>query len=333
MSRHRHPNLAPIEVASISQRYQAGESARAIARSLNLHPSTVLKQLHRHGVVIRPFSVSNRHDHLDESVFDRITEESAYWIGLLMADGSISLGPYSHTISISLAGADGHHLERLRTFLKSSNALLPLVPRKPWHQAPVRLSVSSHRLVAALAKYGVLPRKTYTAQVIGLEGNRNFWRGMIDGDGEVTIKPINTRPYATIGLAGNLAICEQFAAFARTHAPSAALRVQPTGTSYGVRLTGNPAITLVKTLYRRCTVALPRKWQTAQEIMRLPPYVPHVFTPGGMNPRRRFTPKAIRLIRAIHTTGLFSQVQIAKMFDTDQPHISAIVLRHIWKHL
>jgi hypothetical protein len=31
--------------------------------------------------------------------------------------------------------------------------------------------------------FGVIPKKRLVAKVIGLEGNRHFWRGVLDRDG------------------------------------------------------------------------------------------------------------------------------------------------------
>lgn len=52
---------------------------------------------------------------MDESVFDAINEQSAYWIGDLMADGNIYTGKTGNPrIALTLAEGDREHLVKLR---------------------------------------------------------------------------------------------------------------------------------------------------------------------------------------------------------------------------
>jgi len=55
---------------------------------------------------------------MDETVFDAITEQSAYWIGNLMADGNIYTGKTGNPrIALTLAECDREHLVNLEGFL------------------------------------------------------------------------------------------------------------------------------------------------------------------------------------------------------------------------
>lgn len=61
----------------------------------------------------------------DNTVFDSIdTEEKAYWLGFIFADGTINSSPLEagkkpkYTMEISLKVDDFHHLEKFNTFMK-----------------------------------------------------------------------------------------------------------------------------------------------------------------------------------------------------------------------
>ena len=45
------------------------------------------------------------------------------------------------------------------------------------------LRFSSKKIADILAMFGVIPKKSLVAKVIGLEGNRHFWCGVLDRDG------------------------------------------------------------------------------------------------------------------------------------------------------
>ena len=56
----------------------------------------------------------------NEHFFDTIdTQEKAYWLGFLFADGNVS--NISNTVSISLKGDDIAHLEKFKIFINASN--------------------------------------------------------------------------------------------------------------------------------------------------------------------------------------------------------------------
>ena len=61
-----------------------------------------------------------RQNTLDETAFDVVTPESAYWVGFLMATGSITrAGTRSPAIAVTTADEDRAHLERFRSFVKA----------------------------------------------------------------------------------------------------------------------------------------------------------------------------------------------------------------------
>lgn len=211
---------------------------------------------------------------LNESAFDTITEESAYWAGFLMADGCISDTDRSTPkVSVRLAVKDRVHLEAFRDFLGSKHAIVPVKRKHP----AVDFRFRSARIVDALASLGILPRKTHAARFLGgLEYNRHAWRGVIDGDGSLGLHGMGRKRLVRpmLSLAGSEPLMRQFIDFARTVA-DCALTLQPHGKIWKVQLSCNTAYLAAKSLYEDCTVALSRKLATAVEIIRRGPIAPY----------------------------------------------------------
>jgi hypothetical protein len=62
---------------------------------------------------------------------------------------------------------------------------------------------------------------------------------------------------------------------------------------------------------------------------RYPERVPrgehHVFA--------KFTAATVRKVRALHATGKFTQVELAKRFKISRPHLCGLLKRKFWRHL
>ena len=181
-----------------------------------------------------------------------------------MADGAVD----GNRVRLKLAERDREHVEKFRTFLKTT---LPLRLTKP---TPTRgqagqdqygIEICSDRIAADLACFGVLPRKSFTAQVVGLDSNCDFWRGMIDGDGCIVI---NRNDYPLIHLVGSRDSMVQFAAFVRSHAPSWQGDLCKSGNIFRVTVSGRNAVIIMALLYSDCAVALTRKHEKTHRIIQ-----------------------------------------------------------------
>ena len=86
---------------------------------------SVSKILKDAGVVIYNTA---QHTCIDETVFDVIdTEEKAYWLGFMYADGCIYSKEYR--MELSLQGSDVEHLQKFSKFLKSTKSDLVKIYR------------------------------------------------------------------------------------------------------------------------------------------------------------------------------------------------------------
>ena len=208
---------------------------------------------------------------LNEAAFDIITEESAYWIGFLMADGNISYKREIPVIALYLKESDLPHLEKFRMFVGSSHKIGHYV-NKIWGNTSYSLSFSSEKIANRLAEYGIVRRKCFIGKSTGLEDNRHFWRGIIDGDGHLGVYPRKTsvgtiRPIPYISVTGNLYLCNQFKSFLESALNLSMPNIVASKKSYAFSVSDHRALKAIKLLYEGCIVALERKLAIANKIM------------------------------------------------------------------
>ncbi len=192
---------------------------------------------------------------LNESVFENITDDSAYWLGFLLADGNVS----KNTICINLKTSDTPHLEKFRDFVGGNQKIS--VSKDP---RVSRYSFGSIKMVKDLAKWWIIPAKSYVAKVHPeLENNRHFWRGMIDGDGHISLS------HSAIGLCGTFDVCESFRKFAVTKINSKAIVTKAKDNLWHIRFgCGRPdSAQLLKTIYHNCETYLDRKYISANTLI------------------------------------------------------------------
>lgn len=256
--------MSPAVRDAIVREYTAGDSCRTIATRHGLDHTSIWSFLKRHGS-LRSYRESNRRLSVNETAFDSITQTSAYWAGMLMADGNITTRQYSTYITLALSPSDADHVVAFRTFLGSTHSLGTTSGRGYKNsKGTVRFTVASVRLAESLARFGVIPRKSKNAKVCLLDDDRHFWRGVVDGDGFLFItgegKPV-------VGLVGARPLLQQFLTFVRSFHPDAGATIRQLHSIWSVRFSGKSAVRIARHLYNRCSVALPRKLAKAREIL------------------------------------------------------------------
>ena len=100
-----------------------------------------------------------------EKVFETIdTEEKAYWLGFLYADGNVDAD--QNTISLALSEEDKSHVKRFRTFMSLCDKKLHKKYKKKDNKTYVsyEFSFTSQIIKEQLVRLGCRPKKTYTLQ-------------------------------------------------------------------------------------------------------------------------------------------------------------------------
>ena len=129
---------------------------------------------------------------VNEKIFDSIdTEEKAYWLGFLMADG------YNHEskscVALRLKKEDKEILEKYKQFLETDTPIYEynrVTKVNKLERTYCELNICSPYFSEKLAELGCTQRKTFTLQFPNISQNlySHFIRGFFDGDGCLSIK-------------------------------------------------------------------------------------------------------------------------------------------------
>lgn len=159
---------------------------REIEKIFSVSRYTVSNTLKAQGIKIR----NRYHDVELQNYFKSIdSEESAYWLGFIYADGSITCretGNKRYVLEVCLAEKDKDHILKLRNFIGSKKEIERRESTKSF-----RLIISSKQLVSNLKNLGIIENKTYKSDIrqilrnIPKEYMRDFIRGFVDGDGHI----------------------------------------------------------------------------------------------------------------------------------------------------
>lgn len=262
-------------LAACYERYLEGETIQDIAPSVGHTKSALFEQLRTAGYKVRrsgwhllpsgPRKPRRRIHTLNEAAFDVPTPEACYWVGFLSADAGIG---DDGSIALGLGIEDKGQLYAFRNFLGSSHKITEFISKGFGTENPAcRFQVGSKRLAAALAGYGVVPRKTCREKVIGLEGSRDFWRGCIDGDGHIGLRAPKYHGSPHISLCGGPELMEQFRTFTKQVSPSWDGVSRWDRGTWVTCVCGIHAARLARSLYDGAEVYLPRKCDVAKVAM------------------------------------------------------------------
>ena len=130
------------------------------------------------------------------------TEEKAYWLGFIYADGCVSSKGYS--IQINLSSKDHNHLKKISNIF--GKEISNYKDNLGYHKS--QLHIYSVKLHSDLIKNGVVPRKTYIDSNIIFDCVpqnllNHFIRGYFDGDGCISVDNRNLKQKrGTVSIAG-----------------------------------------------------------------------------------------------------------------------------------
>ena len=125
---------------------------------------------------------------MKEHFFQDIDEEAkAYFLGLLISDGNVFKDDTGRqaSISITLDLKDEYMLEKFKEVLQANTSV------GYDGRGCGQIAVRSNIMAEDLAKYGVIPRKSYSTYLpkISCEMMPHLIRGIFDGDGSIMAKP------------------------------------------------------------------------------------------------------------------------------------------------
>jgi hypothetical protein len=240
--------------------YHAGDSSVVLAQRYDVASATVRRWLQVWGVTLRTQSESNKRYQWDERFFlDIRTQEQAYWLGFLAADGCVG---DDGRITIGLQIRDLAQLEKFRATLGGEQSI--------WASDDGCSVTFCSRLMANdLAGHGIVPRKSLTARAAHLSEDlaRHYWRGVIDGDG--CLSPL----YRKLTLVGSEGLLTGFRQFCLTLGPEDLGQVRSRESIFQFAIHGKKARRVIGVLYGDATVYLDRKRIQALSMCSIAPGV------------------------------------------------------------
>lgn len=185
--------LTPQQRLEIINKYKTGNfKGTQLAKEYGVVKSAIYQLLRNHKVKINNnLSQLFRKYTLDEMFFDKIdTQEKAYFLGFLYADGYHYEGNCS--ITLSLQERDKEILEKLNNVIKSNRPLqfVKTSRASDKRQNQYRLCISSIIMSKQLVKLKCIQNKSDfielpTEDMVPEHLMNHFLRGFIDGDGHI----------------------------------------------------------------------------------------------------------------------------------------------------
>lgn len=174
----------------IIEDYISGLSAYKIAKKYNIHHSTVYRYLEENDIPRRSNKINSRKYTFNENYFDTIdTEEKAYWLGFIFADG---FQDKQNHIGMALSAKDKPHLEEFKKALNATYEIKVYKAASGYKPGAeyARLLCKSKHCCNQLSKLGAIPHKTLQLNFptyLDDSLKHHFLRGYFDGDGSWSI--------------------------------------------------------------------------------------------------------------------------------------------------
>lgn len=184
----RHSRFSESDVESMYELYQNGSTLKEVGRIYNIGPKRVGELFSKYGYATRNTSDAHKKYKINENFFDDInTQEKAYCLGLLYADGTNFRK--RNSISISLQEQDKELLEKVCVAMGIDKPLYFEKNNKSYGQDSYRLNIVNKHMSEALNNIGMIPNKSLVLTFptcIPNELMHHFLRGYLDGDGYIS---------------------------------------------------------------------------------------------------------------------------------------------------
>lgn len=180
--------LKDEQIQQIIEDYQIGKSMRQIERDYNVARQSVAKYLEEKQIKTTKGNHYRKYKHQYDYFENIDTEEKAYWLGFMFADGYIvdySKKYGEDKFGITLHSKDKKTLEQFKKSIQSTN---PITDVSSNGRQLHRIIMSSQKTVDDLISHGCIKQKSLILKPpIGVPQSliHHFIRGYFDGDGSI----------------------------------------------------------------------------------------------------------------------------------------------------
>lgn len=271
-------NIKKVNIQTLNniiEDYQNGKSMRQIEKDYGVTRQSVAKYLEEQQIKTTKGNHHRIYNH-NENFFEVIdTEEKAYWLGFMFADGYISnmQNRYGQDLfGLSLSQTDEEMLHKFKKSIEATNPILTY-PRKDNNSHPMcRIQMTSQKTVDDLIDKGCVKQKSLILKPpkkVPEKLINHFIRGFFDGDGSITKtynKTYNKYIYG-INITSTLEMCEWLKSI---FGFGSVLKEKRRENTYYFAFGGNNQLKFFYDfLYKNSTIWMDRKYNRFQEFLEI----------------------------------------------------------------
>lgn len=204
--------------------------------------------------------------YVNKCYFDIIdTEEKAYWLGFLAADGCV----YDNELHLNLSFQDIEHIVKFRKAINSNHRINYIKNNNNFSKGLITrqysLIISNKYLITALSKYNIIPRKSFIVTMPDIAENLklHYIRGIIDADGSLYYND----KYAQLNIAGNMNILTAINNYIKQYC-GITKKLSKIKSIYQLQYSTQPTIKLLTYFYQNASIYLERKYQKYLQIIK-----------------------------------------------------------------
>lgn len=244
-------------------------------------PSVIYGILKRLGVELRrkititdEQKLSRRKYNVNDDYFENIdTDEKAYWLGFMYADGWVITN--QDKLGITIAEVDREHLVKFKKAVQSESEIKTYVQKSGYANGEkyVRILITSKKMKADLVAHGVTEKKTDIITFPKhLDKNlySSFIRGYYDGDGCLTYggTQVNGKKKFNIKIVGTDDMLININKIFDTKVKLIKRHPERDTNNYTITICGNVQVRrIMDYMYKDCTVCLDRKYEKYLELV------------------------------------------------------------------
>ena len=180
-------NRIDIDYDLIIEKYNELKNLKKVAKFFGVSLRPIKRILEKNNA-----ELTNRRYNLNHEFFKNIdSEEKAYWLGFLYADGCVRKTKSGSQVVLKLSIKDESHLIRFKNDIESEHRIFhnqsKTISKKGTHSVSNNclIRVNSNEMVSDLINQGCVSRKTFIIDTPNIQERfyKDFIRGYYDGDG------------------------------------------------------------------------------------------------------------------------------------------------------
>lgn len=251
----------PKEIINkIIKMYNKNINMTIIGKALGSDYRSIKKILIERNIKIRSLSDISRKYNFDEKYFDKLDGEGKnYWLGFILADGNIS----KNNNTISVCSKDIDHLKKFKKCICAKNKIY--IDKRT---GVGTVFLYSEKTKNDLVSLGIIPNKSLVVKPpkIDRKYEKDFWRGVIDGDGFIIVEKSLDIP--RIGICGSYYTVMGFIDFVSNRIGVGRKIPSIHKNIYEVKYACSSARKIIEYLYCGSKIYLNRKNKMARKILQ-----------------------------------------------------------------